>query len=696
MNRSRGGFDVVFTLSDRIIGFNLAHALPRGGFPAKPAVMSSQMSPGRLDEEIRNADLPRVIDNLDAGMGYSRRLESVPNGYAYTMPGYTRAPGAVFMPAGKLTEIAMPAITANLGKNRITGSEFFDGAIYLRTLRNQVLKIEPDGASATISATFGADWYGYGMAVFNNRLYVAGTTAGLAYKTAGGGWSAANPGVQRQWLVTTTWRPQGIPTQVMLSIAPDYNWSGLVWCPITADPMDGASWSAPVPVGPDRARRAGPIIAAPRHAYVYARDGIYDVDELGVRAFNIAPWIGENVDSWNGIWGMHVGGGAYYAHSQGLAYVPTNGETQTAPEWAQPGWGLPYEGPMLGVPTAGTLEGGWGMLGLLTPPVYPPNEDSTAPPGYYSSYIVAGRRDPGGPGGGMAYGQASHIWHGVEAVLPGMITHMRVYTTAVAAGWPRLLICTTDEANPSQVRAFWMSLSKVGTPLQEMIWGGQFQPADAASLFLPADSWNRPSSVKQLLQLDMVTERLNVNSDYLKVYASADAGASASATWADQGLAEEGTYTSLQPSDVTQGRFLSTRVDAVGHPILRSLELRAALGVQLREARTYQFVLAWDNALKGARSRETADPERRLADLHALMGQVCLLDDGASGGPSRVRVLQVLPAERRQLGGAQRAGAHGAEGAWAIVVGVTVSFLDTPFRWDGHAGDQFDRERSWS
>src|SRR5262249_46120884 len=154
---------------------------------------------------------------------------------------------------------------------------------------------------------------------------------------ASGTWSSVATGVQRQFLAVVSWRPLGVPTQVLLSISPDYGYSALRWCIIGNDPMTDSNWSTAVPIGPDRRYAAGPIVAAPRHAYVYARDGIYDMDELGTRAFNIAPWIGEAVDNHNGLFGFHLGQGAYYAHSQGLAFVSTEGQTVYQPEWAHPG-----------------------------------------------------------------------------------------------------------------------------------------------------------------------------------------------------------------------------------------------------------------------------------------------------------------------------------------------------------------------
>src|SRR4029434_8168806 len=148
----------------------------------------------------------------------------------------------------------------------------------------------------------------------------------------------------------------------------------------------------------------------------------------------------------------------------------------------------------------------------------------------------------------------------------------------------------------------------------------------------------------------------------LRAYARADD----ETAWTDYGTAETGSYTGLAPLETTEGRYIATRIDAIGSPILRSLELRSAIGVELREARSYTVILAWDNALKGARGRETAHPERRLAGLRSLLGRICTLDDGSADGTRRVRVLQVQAGERRPLGGAARAGAAGQGGCRAV------------------------------
>jgi hypothetical protein len=672
--RARGKYDVLFDDGFELLGFNLAN---EGG---RPAVVSFESSPARTDMTVQNADVARIVDNLDGGMGYSRRLEQVPNGYAYTLPGYCRSPGGIFMPPGKVTEISMPPTTGGAGswvQAPLWGSVRFVNQIWVFSTTGFVLRLTADGTAMEVVGTLVGNIRG--AAVFNNRLYVA-STAGLIYYDPVTSWSAPSPTVVRRSLVGTNWRPLGVPTDVLVGLSSEYGGNAVRWCPITADPMVDANWSAPVRIGGDLQYGTHAIVGAPRHVFFTRPDGVYDMDELGTRAFNIAPWISSSVDYYNGLWGMSVGEGLYYGHSQGLAFIPTTGEAQYRPEWATPGWGLPYEGPIRGIPTTGCLYQGWGFLAQWVP-------------GTAQTYISAGRRDPAGAGGGMAYGQASHVWHGAEAVMADHVDHMTPYTLEWGSGQPRLLMTTSFGTDPYTVKAFWQSLPKWGNPLQELIWGGGFDPGDTAALYLPADPWDRPSAIKTLLELEMVTERLSLGSDTLQGYAMSDPPSA----WTDYGTAEEGAWSSLAPLETVEGRYLSVRVDAVGSPVLRSVALRAAVGVQLREARTYRLVLAWDNALKGARSRETADPERRLFALRGMLGRIIRLDDGEHGGPFRVRVLQVLAGERVRLGGPARASANGTEGAWAIVVPVTVSFLDKPFRWDGRpATDRFDIDRTWA
>jgi len=675
-NRSRGAYDLTLEDSYHLMGFNLA---TDGG---RPAVVSYEDSPARADQTVQHADVPLIIDNLDAGMGFSRRVQGVPNGYAYAYPGYTRAPGGVFMPAGKLREIALPA-TWNAAF--IVGSETVTSAgnthTYLFTQGPDLLVLAPDGLSASVAATVAAPFSVGGWAVFGNKLYLAGGSGMVSFDLATGSLSAPVRTVLRSHLAVVNWRPLGVPTDVLVGISNDFNWSAVRWCPITADPMVDTNWSAPVRVGTDLQYQTHKLVAAPRHVYMLRPDGVWDMDELGSRSFNIAPWVHEGLDFFNGGWGIHLGDGLYYSHAQGLAFISTSGETQYKPDWAHPGWGLPYEGAVRGRVNTGALHNGWGLVGMWS-------ESGTS-----ESYVLAGRRDP------AAYGQATHTWHGAEAVVPGGIQHMRVQTTAWANGWPELLITTNDATAPNGVRAYRQSLTKTGTPLQEILWGGPFEPADAASLFLPADPWERPSAVKSMLQYDFLTERMNVGSDILKLYAQADGKdrAGVAGSWDLQGTVEDSPYDTLAPLELTEGRFISHRIDLVGHPILRSVALRAAVGIELREARTYRVVLAWDNALKGARSRETADPERRMLELRGMLGRIVHLDDGGPGGPRRARVLQVSGGERRRLGGPARAAANGTEGAWALVASVTVSFLDHPFSWNGNPEtDRFDVDRTWA
>lgn len=654
-NRSRGQFDVTIDTGDEVLGFVLARDT------GKPAVVPVQMGEGRADEMIRNSDVPRVIDNLDAGMGFSRRVEAVPNGYSHCLPGHTRSPGGIFSPAGKLTPISMAGVAWAGGVNSpIIDSIDFAGNLYLITSGREVLEMAGGTDNPTVAAYgLGSGLFGgQGATVFQDRLWVGGGGS-MLYRRLDNFWAQV-PSLNRGSLATVTWRPQGIPTQFMVAVAPD---STIRYVSELNDPTVDADWSPPIKIG-SADLGINRIVAAPRHAYFLKPDGVYDMDEFGIQAYPIASWVKESIDLGNGLWGFHAGTGLYYAHQQGLAFIPTAGELQHRPIWAQPGYGLPWEGPVRGAPWAGSFEGGLVVVALF---------DGA------NSYLCVG-----GPSE-QAYGEATHIWHGAEAYIPGeRISHVKTHTAVGASGdvrWPRRLIATTVEGGASvQTKLYWQSLPRAATPIQELLLGGQFEPADASSLFLPADPWGRPSSVKTMLQFDLLAERLTTDADYLRLYAKADDG-----DYVEQGVAAEGPSTSLTPIELTEGRYITTRIDAVGAPILRSAELRAAIGVELREARIYTLVLGYDNALRTARGRENRDPEHRLAQLRAVLGRVVTLDDGTA---MRVRVLQVMPARRQQLGSPRRGG------AWMTVAEVMVSILDRPFNWD--SGAVFGGPHTWS
>jgi hypothetical protein len=219
VNRSRGKYDVILDSGDLLMGFAL------GREPGRPATVTSELTPGRIDEVVRHADVPRVIDNLDAGMGFSRRIEQVPNGYAYTLPGHTRAPGGIFCPAGKVTEIPLPA---SWDRAPIIESTFFHGDTYLITQGRHQLVLPSGVGPAVVSVDGGAGFFGAGQAIFNDRLYVGGYNH-LIYKPASGAWSA-RVAVPRRKLRSVNWRPLGVPTQVLVATLPG---SLISWCPIT-------------------------------------------------------------------------------------------------------------------------------------------------------------------------------------------------------------------------------------------------------------------------------------------------------------------------------------------------------------------------------------------------------------------------------------------------------------------------------
>src|SRR5262252_4608209 len=325
--RSRGGFDLILDSGQLLMGFVFDRSAVTRSTEA-PAIRT-EIGPARLGDGPSAADTPRTIDSLEGGMGFSRRVEQAPNGYSYCLPGYTRAPGAILSPPGLLTEVTLPA-AGSWDTNAIVDSHVLNDNIYLITQGRHILMMNgtaPNGPAAVVFDG-GSGFRGWGATLFNNRLYIGGAFGGLAYHDlADSSWHGPAVSVPRAYPVSVAWRPLGVPTQVLVAVDPSAGW-GARWCPIYADPMVASNWSAVVPVGTDRAYIATGAVAAPRHVYFYRADGVYDVDELGVRSYNIAPWIGENRDGNNGLWAMHTGAGLYYGHSQGLAYVPPSGEEQ--------------------------------------------------------------------------------------------------------------------------------------------------------------------------------------------------------------------------------------------------------------------------------------------------------------------------------------------------------------------------------
>jgi hypothetical protein len=639
-NRSRGKYDVTFEVGDTYLPFTLA----------EPSV-SVELGPGRADEQIRNADVPRIYDGFPLGMGFSRRIPGVEGGYDYCLPGYTRAPGAILMPPGKITEISLAGITWSSSQGVILDSALFDDDLYLLTNQREVLVMDSGETAPVVSLLGPVSTIAQGMTIFNNRLWVSFGTGGLYYKPAGGGAWVGPAAVTRYKLATVTWRPQGIPTQFILGIS---SGPGVRYCPITEDPTVDADWQSAIPI-PTTEGIVHKIVTSPQHAYFLTPDGVWDMDEYGARVFNVAKWLGEEIDANNAYWGLHIGTGMYITHHQGLFFVPTQGEMQYRPINCSPGFGLPHEGPIGHYPHNGAMHNGWLYIALT---------DGA------DGYVVAGKPSE------AAHGEASHVWHGAEAhFTDAYVTHMKPYTTAPLSSWPRMLMATARTPLSDEVKLYWMSLTKKGTPIREMLTGGNFEPAEAATMFLPADPWDRPSALKSLLQIDLNTELLS-ESDYFSVYATADED-----DYLEQGLAVEGAYTSIAPAGTSddaaiptliEGRYIKTKIEAIGSPILRSVELRAALGIELREARVYRVVLARDAGLRTVRGRDTRDPEALYAELRSILGQVVMVDDGIR---FRARVLQVMSPSRTQLGTAR------APGGWAIVCPVMISILDQPFIW---------------
>src|SRR3954470_23270522 len=150
-NRGRGSFDLVLDSGDLLMGFHLASSAA-GRSTQAPSIKTS-FEPARAGDAPTVGDVPRTINALEAGMGYSRRVESVDNGYAYALPGYTRSPGGMFCPPGKLTEIALPAAGA-WSPDQILESHLFNGDLYLISQGRHILTVAgPSGnGPATVAA----------------------------------------------------------------------------------------------------------------------------------------------------------------------------------------------------------------------------------------------------------------------------------------------------------------------------------------------------------------------------------------------------------------------------------------------------------------------------------------------------------------------------------------------------------------
>lgn len=445
----------------------------------------------------------------------------------------------VAAPAGRLTEIPLPAGAGAQIGGRLWGGQLFDGDLWITTNTRYILKItDATGADGISETDFGSGANTSGLAVFNGagagRLYVGDPHNGI-WEYNGTSWTEGEAGTERTLLATPTWRigdalatggaAGGAGTSAPRLVGT--NPTGTGFYHVAGDPKVAANWSALTTVG--TGGTAFPIrslISSNRTVFFGTGLGVFGVNELG-ESPNFTKWV-EYVadDNFTGVWATYWAGLIWFTTAQGLAAFDPNGQRVDLARTFRFG------------ADSGISE----IFGAMQ--VMAPSEDGLYAgvfnPLTLDSYVGCLLFDESG----------GFRWSMAEAVLPG-IAIQYVQQVTDANGNPHLFMGGIDSS--SRMHLYVQDLPRSGDPEADYRAGGTFRAAASWNLTLSRFNGGRAVSKtarRFMLEADQLGDDFPSNSvDFLVANdggAFVTQGTSTRTRWNAQPKANTAQATSMQ------------------------------------------------------------------------------------------------------------------------------------------------------
>jgi hypothetical protein len=471
-----------------------------------PAQATSKHAPSNEHEQNVIRDVSVVMDSFEGGYGVSQRWDQVPNGYAWGENICARWPRVV-IPAG---ELVLASTISGVGMVRT--SFIFSSNVYWITDGGVSIISGSGTANPSTQTTIAAGLQFRSSTVFNGAVYCGGGSDGSApnniWRLTGSSTWTEMTDITRRWLTT------------VYSVTADNVGAYRLWGSdgessiryTSGDPSVAGNWSSSIPIG-DSTHRINALVSSNRHVWPVKLDGVHDLDELGYSP-NLTPYWRETLDTSAGNVAMVHEAHLYAGQGKrGLDRISLErqGQRRDAPNWCQPGFGLPNESPVNGHVTAMCADQGW-----IVAAVHNPSNGN--------SYIMYGieRTTANIPGPGPI------LWHGAEAVilgsvaLPAIVTNLRV-ATPIASN-PILWISVYRN---SQNLFYKLSLPRASSPLSDWLATGQHRFNPAASLYLTAQDWSQQYSTlpKHVWGYDIRADNLAVGQRTIDVYSNDYGGA---------------------------------------------------------------------------------------------------------------------------------------------------------------------------
>lgn len=317
-----------------------------------------------------------------------------------------------------------------------------------------------------------------------------------------------------------------------------------------SDPFLAASWVEGVRI--DTGYELLELVAARNHVFVTAKDGVFDLNELG-ESPNLVTTLEDIPLTGNGENPTYLDGYVYYGFGQGVGRVRVEdtGVIQENAGICSPGWGTAAENDSRGYLTASCTDQGWYVGAFFNP--------TTA-----KSYVYWGKdRETLG-----VETPNPLVWHGpeVHTLSDYKITRMKV---SGLTGDLRLWLCAQSVAGSTPIIEF-VSIPLAGSPIQDIASGGSQRFLGTSTIFnvgtrlhaLP-DPWDDQASIKYVHETTFSTRGINeADGTMMSVYHRADASPGllldgwGSATEID----ESPTYTTSPATEVS-GHRIEMRVD---------------------------------------------------------------------------------------------------------------------------------------
>jgi hypothetical protein len=483
--------DIELTAADGVTILPLMLARPRDPrtgevIEGSPVTLSDMLQPYESDSPISKGLIADIQEDWAGGVGIA---------YSAAEAVYTRTPGFA-CPAGNATPVTIP-VTWN-SNTPITKFDEFGSDLWAvqrgdgspNTAR--ILRNAGGGSAAfTNSLLLGANEYMQDMCVFDNGaganvLYASssnvGGLSGRLHKWDGATWTstaAATFGTNgRQRLAKVFWTtPDGQSAWRLVAISGQ---KSISYTKPRADPMLAASWIEDVRI--ETAGTLLELVAARRHVYVTAVDGVFDLDEQG-NSPNLTSYWSRMQHIQNGYSAEYLDGYVYASLGQGLDRIRVDQGAVLQENIGQcsPGWGTPAENNWRGSTTALAIDQGFLVNAVYNPAA--PNVNGASGVFWGKDRNVLQIQTPN-----------PLVWYGPEVTVTTGGYYVTKMRTFAFGGTFRLWIACVPYYGGAPIAAY-ISVPVSGSPLQDLLASGEsrFAPGQAGT-----NPWQAACSLKML------------------------------------------------------------------------------------------------------------------------------------------------------------------------------------------------------